>query len=158
VKDSLKELVYGVCVLFAIGFVISFSTALCSSCLLHKERKRRRMGARVRTQGEGSMNTNSATTQTQESSFTIPVTWSPLNARAADSCQTPRYIRERQTHVEMSPISIQSTTVSTQTPMFMMPVAQLVYDIQERRGDYSLGLLVSGRDDPPPPYSAAVSR
>ena len=43
VKDSLKELVYGVCVLFAIGFVISFSTALCSSCLLHKERKRRRM-------------------------------------------------------------------------------------------------------------------
>ena len=115
-------------------------------------------GARVRTQGEGSMNTNSATTQTQESSFTIPVTWSPLNARAADSCQTPRYIRERQTHVEMSPISIQSTTVSTQTPMFMMPVAQLVYDIQERRGDYSLGLLVSGRDDPPPPYSAAVSR
>ena len=83
-----------------------------------------------------------------------------------DSCVTEQYRRqnhESSDHIEPSPASteVASLSVGTQTPSYLLPMAQFVCD--GRNGDHvtlttDIELLISGRDDPPPPYSVELHR
>lgn len=83
---------------------------------------------------------NSITTQTQESCLqTRPRPTSTADHEARGACA-------------------RNLSVGTQTPIYMMPVAQLVYDIETdpQREYRMLNVTSTDRDEPPPPYYDAI--
>ena len=83
---------------------------------------------------------NSITTQTQESC---------LQARARPTSTADP---------ETQGACARNLSVGTQTPIYMMPVAQLVYDINtDPQREYRiLNVASTDRDEPPPPYYDAI--
>ena len=83
---------------------------------------------------------NSITTQTQESCLQArPRPTSTADNEARGACA-------------------RNLSVGTQTPIYMMPVAQLVYDIETdpQREYRMLNVTSTDRDEPPPPYYDAI--
>lgn len=143
VKESLRELVYGVSALFGVGFVISVLTASAACCLLHKEKRKQKY--RVVQNAPGSIN---STTQTQESCFTSGLLHSfgslEYHQKAREDTTSKRTVH-----------SVNNFSVSTQTPLFMMPVAEIVDAMNTT--DYQLDLFLDGCDEPPPSYNDAIA-
>eukprot|EP00794_Sanderia_malayensis_P006497 gene6497-7243_t len=146
VKKNLRSLVYGVSVLFGVGFVISMVTAVASSYLLFAQRRKIQQRNLPLTNAEAPILMTSITTQTQESC---------LQTRPR-----PCVTADAETQGAGAACGAANLSVGTQTPIYMMPVAQLVYDISNEAAEREyrmLSVTSSDRDEPPPPYCDAVT-
>lgn len=139
VKEGLRNLVYGVSVLFGVGFIISIITAIASSWLLYAE-QRKSLQRSLIANIEEPIHMNSITTQTQESCLQArPRLTTTVDQESQGACA-------------------RNLSVGTQTPIYMMPVAQLVYDVEAdpQREYRMLNVTSTDRDEPPPPYYDAI--
>jgi len=147
VKQNLHQLVYGVTSLFAVGCFISICTAASSSYLLWKKRAQNNSLRRISFSDAA----NRTTTQTRESTFTSPR--ESFNRYSKSDITESYVVLKESIDQEMTPKhGVNNFSVGTQTPSFMLPVADLIY--QAIDADY-IDLIIE--DEPPPCYNDAIA-
>ncbi len=83
-----------------------------------------------------------------------------ITTQTQESCLQARPRPTVTAEPELQGACARNLSVGTQTPIYMMPVAQLIYDINSdtEREYRMLNVTANDRDEPPPPYTDAVTR